>query len=64
VLVKCVKAFGMAVPGDLAEVPDGASVDPDHWVPADAGTETPPEPSEPAAPAAFPPAGTLTPKEM
>lgn len=29
--VKCVKAFGTSVPGDLAEVPDGASVDPEHW---------------------------------
>jgi hypothetical protein len=63
VLVKCIKAFGLLVPGDLAEVPDGASVDPDHWV-VPAAAETPPEPSEPAAPAAFPPAAALTPKEM
>lgn len=59
--VVCVKAFGNAKPGDVAEVPDGASVDPEHWRPADA-PETPPEPSQPAAPAALP--VTTTPAEM
>lgn len=31
--VECVKAFGHHVPGDVAEVPDGASVDPVHYRP-------------------------------
>ena len=31
--VKCVRAFGYSKPGDLAEVPDGAAVDPAHWEP-------------------------------
>jgi hypothetical protein len=44
VQVRCVKAFGVHVPGDTAEVPDGAAVDPEHWqpvtdVPAHAGTD-------------------------
>lgn len=29
--VRCVRAFGRAVPGDVAEVPEGAAVDPVHW---------------------------------
>ena len=60
--VKCIKAFSLSVPGDLAEVPDGAAVDPDHWVPAD--PETPPEPSALSAPAVFPSASAVTPKEF
>ena len=53
--VRCVKAFGTSVPGDLAEVPDGASVDPDHWEPAAAPPPPPPpadppQPEEPPAP--------------
>lgn len=68
--VVCVKAFGMAKPGDLAEVPDGARMDPAYWAavpgpgPDEAETpetpETPPEPPSPVAPAAFPPVATLT----
>lgn len=43
--VECVKAFGHHEPGDLAEVPDGASVDPVHYRPVievtvDAATAT------------------------
>lgn len=29
--VRCIKAFGSAVPGDVADVPDGGSTDPEHW---------------------------------
>lgn len=32
--VECIRAFGHHEPGDLAEVPDGAAVDPVHWRPA------------------------------
>lgn len=41
--VRCVKPFGNAAVGDLAEVPDDATVDPEHWevVPAPAATATP-----------------------
>lgn len=45
--VRCVRAFGTAVPGDVAEVPDGAAVDPFHWEPV-----TPPPDPAPAAAAA------------
>ncbi len=45
--VRCVKAFGLHVPGDLAEVPDGSAVDPDHW---EAVAPPPPAPAVPAAP--------------
>ena len=48
--VKCVRAFGYSKPGDLAEVPDGAAVDPAHWEPVTAAPD--PEPAAPAA--AFP----------
>ena len=30
--VKCIAAHGLNVPGDVVEVPDGSSVDPNHWV--------------------------------
>jgi len=53
--VICVKAFGYAKPGDLAEVPDGAAVDPEHWEPVTA----PP----PASSSAFPAPAAGTPKE-
>lgn len=59
--VVCIKPFGNAEPGDVAEVPDGASVDPEHWRPRDA-PQTPPEPSQPAVPAVFP--SPVTPAEM
>jgi hypothetical protein len=36
--VECVRAFGHHEPGDLAEVPDGASVDPVHWRPVTVDT--------------------------
>lgn len=42
--VRCVRPFGRHDVGDLAEVPDGARVDPAHWEPGE-----PPE-----APAAAP----------
>jgi hypothetical protein len=53
--VRCTRAFGRLVPGDVAEVPDGADVDPAHFeaVP-DPGA--PPPPAEPAAAAAPAPA--------
>lgn len=56
--VRCVRAFGHHVPGDLAEVPDGAAVDPGHYVPV-----TPPPAPKPPAPAAVTPAAAVTPKE-
>jgi hypothetical protein len=37
--VMCIKAFGVSVPGDVAEVPDGAAVDPEHWQPVTAATD-------------------------
>lgn len=47
--VRCIKAFGTSVPGDVADVPDGAAVDPEHWeiiAPAPAAPASP----VPAAP--------------
>lgn len=29
--VRCVRPHGYAVPGDVAEVPDGAAVSPEYW---------------------------------
>ena len=55
--VRCVKAFGYSRPGDLAEVPDGAAVDPEHWEPV---TAPPPADPPPAAPSGFPAAVTPT----
>ena len=49
--VRCVKAFGTSVPGDVAEVPDGAAADPQHWEPV---TAPPPPADPPKAAAAFP----------
>lgn len=49
--VVCVRPFGLHEPGDVAEVPDGAAFDPEHWAEV---PETPPEPPSPAAPAVFP----------
>lgn len=42
--VRCVRAFGALKPGDLAEVPDGAAVDPAHFepVPPPPAVKTPP----------------------
>ena len=48
--VRCVRAFGASVPGDLAEIPDGAVVDPEHWEPVTAAPAA--DPPKPAA--AFP----------
>lgn len=68
--VVCIKPFGLAAVGDVAEIPDGASVDPEHWAEVtelepepDEAPETPPEPSSPSAPAVFPSVAT-TPTEM
>jgi hypothetical protein len=68
VQVRCIKPFGTSVPGDLAEVPDGAAFSPEYWEPA---TEAAPaaaahvaHPQSDAAlrfPPHFPPA---PPKEM
>lgn len=44
--VRCVKAFGYSVPGDVVEVPGGAAVDPEHWQIIE------PAPPAPAAPVA------------
>ena len=52
--VRCVKDFGGAVVGDLAEVPDGAEVDPVHWRPV-----TPPPP-----PSSLPPGAAEAAKGM
>lgn len=52
--VRCVKAFGNAAPGDTAEVPDGAAVDPEHWevvipsAPPPAAVKLPAAPPAPA----------------
>ena len=48
--VRCVKAFGTSVPGDVAEVPDGAAVDPEHW---EIAQDMPPSPP-PARERGFP----------
>lgn len=42
--VRCIKPFGTSVPGDVAEVPDGAAVDPGHWEPVTAEPEAPEAP--------------------
>jgi hypothetical protein len=52
VQVRCVKAFGYHKPGDVAEVPDGATTDPEHWEPVTA----PAKAAVPALPA-FPAEG-------
>ena len=60
--VRCVRAFGQLKPGDLAEVPDGAAVDPEHFEPVQAAAPPPlppappllPPPPAPAAPAPAP----------
>lgn len=57
--VRCVRAFGALVPGDVAEVPDGAAVDPVHFEPV----PPPPPPAAPAPPAAFPVPAAVTLKE-
>ena len=48
--VRCIRAFGLAKPGDLAEVPDGARMDPAYWevIP----DEPPPAPAPAPAPSA------------
>lgn len=57
--LKCVKAFGMNVPGDVVDAADG-EFDPVHWELAAVGEtpQAPPEPDQDApaspAPAAFP----------
>jgi hypothetical protein len=60
--VRCVKAFGGAVPGEIVSgLPDGSIVDPDHW------EIVPYEPSpapDPVIPASVPSAAAVTPKEM
>ena len=59
---------GNDVPATVAEVPDGAVVDPWHWEPLaapepepDAAPETPPETPSPVSPAVFP---VTNPKDM
>lgn len=59
--VRCVKPFGSLVPGDVAEVPDGSAVDPEHFEPV---TAAPPPPDPPVPAAAVPSAAAVTPKEM
>jgi len=46
VQVKCIKAHGLDVPGELYEVPDGSAVDPEHYVPV----VSPPAPEASAVP--------------
>jgi hypothetical protein len=50
VQVRCIKPFGGLDVGDVAEVPDGAAVDPVHWEPA----AVPSLPLAPVSPAAIP----------
>jgi hypothetical protein len=58
--VTCIRAFGLRVPGDVVEVPDGAAVDPEHWeITPD---EKPPAPTPPPA-TPVTPAAAVTPKE-
>ena len=52
--VVCVRPFGGAAPGDVAEVPDGAAVDPWHWRPLADGEAAEPEPEPDAAPETAP----------
>lgn len=58
--VRCVRAFGLHMPGDLAEVPDGAVVDPVHYEPVTAASAPP---ALPAAASGISPAAAVTPKE-
>lgn len=62
--VRCIRAFGHSEPGDVVEVPDGASVDPEHWEAVAAEKPAAP-PAPPAPPLAFAvtPAAAVTPKE-
>lgn len=83
--VRCIKPFGTAqpahtddegneVPATVAEVPDGAAVDPQHWEPAETPPPRPPGPrpmQNPEAAAArllhatrWPASGTAQPKEL
>ena len=45
--VECIKPFGLCVPGDVAEVPDGSLVSLEFWRPAE-------DPVPPLAAAAVP----------
>jgi len=57
--VRCVKAFGVHKPGDTAEVPDGAAVDPEHYeIVAPPAPPPPPASSQPLSAL-----GAVTPKE-
>jgi hypothetical protein len=49
--VRCVRPFGRHEVGDLAEVPDGAALDPEHWAAApEAETGAPGLPDLPEIP--------------
>lgn len=48
--VRCIKPFGGAEVGDVAEVPDGSQVDPAHW--------------EPVKPLSLPPGAAEAAKEL
>lgn len=57
----CVREFGLHKPGSVVDLPDGASVDPEHWEPWKPFGGTPPT-STPATPAVTP-ASAVNPKE-
>jgi hypothetical protein len=59
--VRCIKAFGVSAVGRVVDIPDGASVDPEHWeaVPGEPPATTP----APKPPATVTPAAAVTPKE-
>lgn len=47
--VRCIKAFGTMKPGETAEVPDGAAVDPEHFEAVQSPAPDAPKPAAPAA---------------
>lgn len=59
--VRCVRPFGRHEVGDLAEVPDGASVDPEHYEVVGQPPPADPPPTDPAP--AAPSASLFAPKE-
>jgi hypothetical protein len=59
VQLRCIRAFGTARPGDVADAADGA-FDPEHWELVAAPPPVPPA-AKPAVPAAAP-AAAVTPK--
>jgi len=55
--VRCIKAHGLDVPGDVVEVPDGSAVDPEHYAVLDVPPPAPEAPAGVSALAALIPSG-------